>query len=354
MKILHVITNLETGGAEKLLVDLLPLLAKGCEVELAVFQGKETPFLNALKDAGIRIHSFSEAKSVYHPTNIWKLIKLAKRFDVVHTHNTACQMFGAVASLFGKAKWCTTEHTTTSHHRVWWFAPIEQWMYGRYNHVICISEATRETMLAAAGKNAPEASVIYNGIDVAKYQNATPCDDLSHDGTIITMVGRWSYQKDQATIIRALALLPAEYQLWLAGYGETEQELKALAAEKKVSDRVKFLGLRTDVPNFLKASDIIVQSSHIEGFGLAAVEGMAAGKPVIASNVEGLAQVVDGAGLLFPHEDAEALAKTIKEVCTDKELYNELVQKGSARAMQYDISTMARGYANVYNEIMQR
>lgn len=351
MKILHVITNLDTGGAEKLLVDLLPLLKKDSDVELVLFQGRETPFLQALREAGIRIHSFSEAKSVYHPSHILKLIKLTKRVDVVHTHNTSCQLFGAVASLFCKAKLCTTEHTTTSHHRVWWFAPIEKWMYSRYSHVICISDATRETMLAAAGANAPEASVICNGIDVAKYQNARPCDDLQHDGTIITMVGRWSYQKDQATIIRALAKLPNDYKLWLAGYGETEATLKALAAELKVSDRVKFLGLRTDVPNLLKASDIVVQSSHIEGFGLAAVEGMAAGKPVIASNVEGLAQVVEGAGVLFPHEDAEALAKTIEQVCTNKELYNELVQKGFARAMQYDISTMAKGYMDVYKKI---
>lgn len=67
MKVLHVITNLETGGAEKLLVDFLPLLKQDCQVELALFQGQKTEFYKRLKDKGITIHSFSENRNVYHP-----------------------------------------------------------------------------------------------------------------------------------------------------------------------------------------------------------------------------------------------------------------------------------------------
>lgn len=86
MKVLHVITNLETGGAEKLLVDFLPLLKQDCQVELALFQGQKTEFYKRLKDKGITIHSFSENRNVYHPKNIFCLAKLARKFDIVHTH----------------------------------------------------------------------------------------------------------------------------------------------------------------------------------------------------------------------------------------------------------------------------
>lgn len=354
MKVLHVITNLETGGAEKLLVDFLPLLKQDCQVELALFQGQKTEFYKRLKDKGITIHSFSENRNVYHPKNIFCLAKLARKFDIVHTHNTACQIYGAIASLFSKAKWCTTEHTTTSRHRVWWFAPVEKWMYSRYTHVICISEATRQSMREVAGKSAPETTVICNGINIKKYHDAFPASDLKKDGKIITMVGRWSYQKDQATIIRAIAKLPKVYKLWLVGYGETEEVLRTLARKLCVNDRVLFLGLRNDVPNILKASDVVVQSSHIDGFGLAAVEGWAAGKPIIASDVEGLAQVVKDAGLLFPHEDADTLALEIEDVCMNKVLYSELVEKGYVRAAQYDISTMVEGYTNIYKTIFSK
>lgn len=354
MRVLHVITNLETGGAEKLLVDLLPLLKQSCQVELALFQGRKTEFYKQLKDAGVTIHSFSENTNVYHPNNIFCLAKLARKFDIVHTHNTACQMYGAIASLFGRTKWCTTEHTTTSHHRVWWFVPIEKWMYSRYTHVICISEATRQSMCKVAGKSAPEATVICNGINVKKYRDAVPARDLKKEGKIITMVGRWSYQKDQATIIRAIAKLPEVYKLWLVGYGEMEEVLKMLARKLCVNDRVLFLGLRNDIPNILKASDVVVQSSHIEGFGLAAVEGMAAGKPIIASNVEGLAKVVKDAGLLFPHEDADTLAQEIECVCMNEVLYSELVEKGYVRAARYDISTMVEGYMDIYKTIFSK
>ena len=353
MKVLHVITNLETGGAEKLLVDLLPLLKQGCQVELALFQGRKTEFYNQLEDIGITINSFSENTNVYHPKNIFCLVKLARRFDIVHTHNTACQIYGAIASLFCRAKWCTTEHTTTSHHRVWWFTPIEKWMYSRYTHVICISEATQQSMLEVAGKSTPKTTVICNGINVRKYHDAVPASDLKKEGKIITMVGRWSYQKDQATIIRAIAKLPDTYKLWLVGYGEMEESLRKLANELCVNDRVLFLGLRNDVHNVLKASDVVAQSSHIEGFGLAAVEGMAAGKPVIASDVKGLAQVVKDAGVLFPHEDADRLAQEIECICEDEVLYSELVKRGYKRAAQYDISTKAEGYMNVYKKLMR-
>ena len=114
---------------------------------------------------------------------------------------------------------------------------------------------------------------------------------------------------------------------------------------------VHLLGLRTDVPNLLKASDIVVQSSHIEGFGLAAVEAMAAGKPVIASNVEGLSGVVEGAGLLFEHENAQQLAYAISNVLNDKKQYQSLVEKGCKRASIYTIETMADKYLMEYNRV---
>ena len=154
------------------------------------------------------------------------------------------------------------------------------------------------------------------------------------------MVGRYSYQKDQATVIRAMAMLPSDVELWLAGYGETHEKLQLLADELHVSDRVHLLGMRTDAPNLLKACDVVIQSSHIEGFGLAAVEGMAAGKPVVASNVQGLAQVVEGAGILFPHEDEKALAGTVQQLLNNPAFYSNIADKCRKRAASFDITSM--------------
>lgn len=356
MKVLHVITDLNTGGAEKLLVDLVPLLKKEIDVQVALFNGLGTPLYDALKKANIKIHIFSKGGSVYKLSNIYKLIRLSKKFDIVHTHNTAPQLYGAIASLFTKAKFCTTEHTTTSHHRVWWFAPIERWMYGRYGHVMCISKATQENMQVVAGAKAPKSTIIPNGIDINIYRDATSINKDSintySNSNVLLMVGRYSYQKDQATIIRAMPFVPSDVELWLAGYGETHDNLAFLAKEENVSDRVHLLGLRTDVPNLLKSCDIVIQSSHIEGFGLAAVEGMAAGKPVIASDVQGLAQVVKNAGVLFEHGNEKALAEEICKLLNDVEYYNKIACQCETRATSYDISNMRKGYLQIYKRLL--
>ena len=198
--------------------------------------------------------------------------------------------------------------------------------------------------------------VVPNGIDISVYKNAQPVSKeglvLKGSNKIVLMVGRYSYQKDQATIIKAMPLLADDVELWLAGYGETHEKLQDLANTLDVAERVHLLGLRNDVPNLLKASDIVVQSSHIEGFGLAAVEAMAAGKPVIASNVDGLSGVVEGAGLLFEHENAQQLADAISSVLKDKKQYQSLVENGYKRASIYTIETMADRYLKEYNRIM--
>ena len=107
MKILHVITSLRTGGAEKLMVDLLPRLrSAGHEVELCVLDGIDTPFKSELLAKRIRIIELGRSANVYHPKYLWRLYRLLRHgdYDVVHTHNTAPQLFAAISSVY--ARWC--------------------------------------------------------------------------------------------------------------------------------------------------------------------------------------------------------------------------------------------------------
>ena len=100
MKILHVITSLRTGGAEKLMVDLLPRLkALGHDVDLLLFDGVRTPFKDSIVSLGINVFSFSEGESVYNPVHILRLRRLLSHYDIVHTHNYAPQIFAAIAAI---------------------------------------------------------------------------------------------------------------------------------------------------------------------------------------------------------------------------------------------------------------
>ena len=103
-----------------------------------------------------------------------------------------------------------------------------------------------------------------------------------------------------------------------------------------------------DVPSILQAADVVVMSSHWEGFGLAAVEGMAAQKPVIVSDVRGLREVAQNYGILFPHGDDEALANEIRHLAEDIEYYDQISERCYERARQFDINDMVDAYYQQY------
>ena len=365
MRILQVITSLEMGGAETLVVNLIPRLqALGNTVDLCVFDGKETPLTQRLKKESPQTKIFALGHGVYNPLYIIKLAKIMKNYDIVHTHNSSPQLFVAIASLFSQANLVSTEHNTSNRKRNWkWYRPIESWMYGRYDRVICISKIAEDKLreymggewLVKSSNKYKSITTINNGIDVNAISKAEPCKellDLKENRKSILMVAGFRKQKNQDTIIRALTLLDKEkYEVWFAGIGERMAEVKQLAFSLGVSDRVRFLGLRTDIPNVLRAADVIVMSSHWEGLSLSNVEGMSAHKPFIASDVNGLKEVTKGYGLLFPHEDAKALAEEIKHLVSDEAYYNEIAERCYNRALEFDISNTVSGYADVYKNI---
>lgn len=350
MRILHVITSLRTGGAEKLMVDLLPRMkAKGYEVDLCVFDGIKTPFYDEIERRGVKVIPLG--RSVYSLSNICKLIPLMRGYDIVHTHNTACQYFVAVASLFVQCHIFTTEHNTTNRRRNWVWKLLDRWMYRQYDKIICISELTQENLIQHIGKDFLEkCTIIYNGIDLGKFgvKREKELDDGHYK--VIVMVSAFREQKDQKTLIRAMQWLPDNYLLRLIGGGEERliSECKDLVEKLEIQNRIEFLGVRTDVSELLQQADVVVLSSHYEGMSLSSLEGMASGKPFVASNVEGLRDIVGGFGILFPHQDDKALANVIQNICEDKVYAKAIAEKCQQRAKMFDIRIMVQKYLDLY------
>lgn len=351
MKILHVITSLRTGGAEKLMVDLLPRLRDlSNEVELLLFDGTRTIFYDELEKMKITTHHLAIGGNVYNPLNIFRLRKYLENYDIIHTHNTACQYFVPLAKILSrnKCKLFTTEHNTFNRRRAilgWEY--IDRFIYKHYDSIISISQKATDNLIAFIG-NKYKICTIENGIDLSKFKLLSPANFNSRN-KIITMIAGFREQKDQDTLIKALSLLPQEYKLWLVGDGERRSILENLVTELNLGSRVKFWGVRSDIPQILEKSHIVVLSSHWEGFGLAAVEAMGAGRPVVASDVDGLREVVGGYGILFPHQDAKTLANEIKSLCENEDKYNEVSLACHEKAKQYDINIMAEKYSNLYN-----
>lgn len=353
MKVLHVITSLRTGGAEHLMVDLIPRLRDlGNEVELLIFDGTRTAFFEELEKKGAKIHSLGIGGNVYHPRNIFKLGKFVGKYDIVHTHNTACQLFAPITKLLkcSKVKLVTTEHSANNRRRGKWYLKfLDKWMYARYNHIICIADQTYTNLVDYIGQK-PNISTIYNGVVIERF--LLPINNISNKKDyIITMVSAFREQKDQDTLVKAIKELPDNYRLQFAGDGVRRPIVEELVHTLGVADRVEFLGIRTDIPEILKSSDIVVLSSHWEGLSLSSIEGMASGRPFIASDVDGLHDVVKDAGILFPHGDYKQLAKEIRQLCTNPVHYNVVAQDCQKRAKQFDISIMAEKYNELYKSL---
>lgn len=351
MRILHVITSLRTGGAEKLMVDLLPRLKEmGNEVDLCVFDGVRTSFYDEIESRGIKVIALGH--SAYSPRYVLMLAKLMRRYDVVHSHNTSCQYYVAIAGLFSRCKIFTTEHNTTNRRRSSRWRMLDRWMYGRYDKIVCITELTMGNLLVHVGEEyAGRCVVIYNGIDLGKFRKEKKAMPKSSDMKKILMVSAFREQKDQKTLIRAMELLPDNYMLFLAGGGEESllDACRNLSGFLGVEDKVKFLGVRTDVLSLLHEADVVVLSSHYEGLSLSSLEGMASGKPFVASDVPGLRDIVGGYGVLFPHEDYHALAFEIQKLCEDDDYRKEVCRRCYDRAMMFDITLMAKRYMEMYS-----
>lgn len=356
MKILHVITSLRTGGAEKLMVDLLPRLkAKGLNVDLLLFDGTDTPFRREVENVGIKVFDLGIGGFIYSPLKLFKLIPYLKKYDIIHTHNTAPQLFVAILSYLKRSRLLTTEHGGSNRRRtIKGYRIIDKWMYHRYDKIICIADKTKQNLLKYLRVTLPGVIVINNGVDIVRYANAAPSGELEKmapGSRKIIMVAGFRWEKDQDTLIKSLKELPYGFHLFLVGDGVRRPELETIVRDENLGDRVHFLGLRNDVPQLLHAADYVVMSSHFEGLSLSSVEGMSVGRPFLASDVDGLREVVKGAGILFPHGDSKALANEIMTLEDFPEKYRSVAVTCFQRVGQFDISKMVDGYAELYKSL---
>lgn len=202
MKILHVITTLDIGGAERLIVDLLPLLQQdGNQVDLLLFNGVNTPFKEELINKNIIIHQLSCWKGikhhyeVYNPVNIFRLKKYLGNYDIIHTHNTACQYYVALAAKFCKRSiLVTTEHSTYNRRRSWkLFKRFDEWMYNKYTAIICISNQASVNLIDYIG--CPDKiHTVFNGVDVSRF--CKPLKDVSKKRDfLISMIAAFRKEK---------------------------------------------------------------------------------------------------------------------------------------------------------------
>lgn len=350
MRILHVVHSLEIGGVQRFVVDLLPILSKEHDVSLLVFKNVQNQYETVLKSAGIEILSLN-SKHYYDIRNIAPFLKVSKEYDIIHLHSTPPLYTAAIASCFNKARMVYTMHTTDTRTRSKaYMRPFEKWVYRKCSKIISISEGAQNSLQSWLLDNGSRYVVILNGVNLGRFKNCI--HKINKEIITVVMVSRFDYSKDQNTLIRAINSLPSNVVLKLIGDGIRITESRKLVESLKLNERVSFLGARNDVPEILENADIAVQSSNWEGFGLTVVEAMASGIPVVASDIIGLKEVVEGAGLLFEAGNDYDLADKIMSLTINEDLYNSISNKCLERSKKFSIEHTAREYLDIYDAII--
>ena len=353
MNILMVTNALSEGGVESFFFFLsYELVMRKHTVSILVLNRNKLGLKEKFENHGIRIIP-GKYGNIYNPLNIILIRKHIRKYQIVHIHLFPVQLFAALAVQFMLKKnfrFLTTEHSTYNNRRKYLLLKyLDKYFYSQYDKIICISEQTEKNLRLWLSDESDKICTVNNGIDVDKFRDAVKEERWGNDTVYLAMVGRFEYPKDQSTVIKAMKKMPGNVHLLLIGSGDGMPKCKRLAEEELVKERVHFLGNCTDVPSLLKSCTIGILSTVWDGFGLVAVEYMASGMPVIASDVDGLRDVVGRQELLFKTGDVEGLSKKLLWLLNDNTAYQSMKQYCINRANCFSKQKMAEEYLKCYN-----
>ncbi|MFM8272552.1 MAG: glycosyltransferase, partial [Gemmata sp.] len=288
----------------------------------------------------------------------------ARDIEVVHAHQYTPFFYSALAKPLGlfRPKLILTEHGRHYPDRV---SPVRRAanrlaLDRMADAVTACCRFSAVGLARTDGFAGARIEIIENGIDVDNY--GPPADKelakedvgLEPDRRYLIHVARHHPVKDQATLIRGFALaapaLPG-VDLLMVGDGPLRADLEALAVELRVPDRVHFLGIRTDIPDLMRAADAFALTSLSEAASLTLLEAMASGLPAVVTAVGGNPEVVrhEREGLLFPRGDARACAGAIARLFRDPALAARLGGAGRARAVErYQLGRAVEAYYDLY------
>lgn len=359
----QVLHTLGVGGAEVLAARLARQLSHRYRFLFACLDDNGT-LGEELRRDGFEVHQLGRRPGIDLKC-VRRLAKLARRerVDILHAHQYTPFFYASLAR-----GWRSLPLIFTEHGRHFPDYPrrkrmlANRWLLRGRDRAIGVGGGVREALIRHEGLPPRRVSVIYNGIDCECY---TTADDpnvvrrelgLNPDHFVIIHVARLNALKDHQTAVRAFARVHESLpraRLLLVGNGETRRAIETEISERRLQEYVILAGERRDVPRLLSACDTLWLTSVSEGIPLTIIEGMAAGLPIVATNVGGVPEIVqhDLTGLLAPAADDASLAAAVLRLAADAPLRRRLALEGQRRARElFSEQRMVDAYAELYDE----
>ena len=370
MKIAQIIGLCQPGGSDVFVKDLTKQLKfLGLDVELWVMTRMrdtnlinkqtldfENSFISELNRCKIPVIFLNKRlKKDWRKT--WRNLRNEyDRFkpEIVHSHLSPSS-FHVVKALSSKTLVVQTVHSSRIFHT------FLQRIYHkkRISRYVAISNKVRSILIDSLNLKPEKIVTIYNGIDLNKFK----INRKNNSGVKkIISIGRLTKAKDYPNLFRALDILIQKLNkeniplpsVNIVGTGEIEKELKALTKKMNLDNIVSFLGVRQDIPELLKESDIYVMSSEWEGLSISLIEALTSGIPIVATNAGSNNEVIenDVSGIIVPTKDPEALAEGIYNLIIDKDLRDRLSKEAIKRSELFAIENCAKKHVEMYKGLI--
>ena len=370
MKIVHVISTCGAGGAEVFVKELIKQLKFiGHDVELWVMSrvidtdlvneqvlNFEKLFISELNSYDIPVKFLNKRLHKDWIKTTRNLREQYYRFkpEIVHAHLESVT-FHVVKAFSSKTNIVQTIHSSVIHY------PFLQKMYLQksISRYVAISNKVRSILINSLNLKPEKIVTIYNGIDLNKFKiNRKNNTEVKK----IISIGRLTKAKDYPNLFKALDILIQKLNkeniplpsVNIVGTGEIEKELKALTKKMNLGHIVSFLGVRQDIPELLKESDIYVMSSEWEGLSISLIEALTSGIPIVATNAGSNNEVIenDVSGIIVPTKDPEALAEGIYNLIIDKDLRDRLSKEAIKRSELFAIENCAKKHVEMYKGLI--
>lgn len=372
----HVVHRFDTGGLENGIVNLINHLEEGAFRHAVVALTEVTDFARRIRRSDVTFVSLNKppGHGLWH-TAAWTRALRRLQPDIVHTRNLGALEMQLPAALAGVPVRLHGEHgrdLRDPHGTVRRYRWIRRGYRPLVHRWVALSRELADYLVQDVGVPPQRVETLCNGVDAQRFQPPAPCAVPLIEGCpfdpavhrLIGTVGRLQPEKDQRTLVDALALLRQQapdqsepLRLVIAGEGGQRAAIEAAIAHHGLHDRVWLAGERRDVPQVLQGLHLFVLPSRAEGISNTILEAMACGLPVVATRVGGNPELVQPGqtGLLVPAGDAPALAHALRDALVSEETRRAMGREGRRRVEQrFSLTVMVARYRRLYEDAWAR
>ena len=355
IKVVEILPDLGMGGAERLVFDLLMNFNKeniDCTL-IVLYDQKHSKYYQKLEKSGINIVMLGKKRGLDIKC-FFRLFKILKKIkpDIIHSHRHVNLYLFPFYFLYKKQIGFHTVHTLALKEQKQGYRQITKWLFKhRKVFPVAIGESVKQSICREYRIAEESVPMIYNGIDLQKFSVLKK----EHQTFNFISVGRMVDAKNHRMMLEAFAeiiKIHSDCRLILIGDGALKDELIEKTVQLKISEKVEFTGVISDVENYLAIADVYLSTSKYEGLPLSILEAMAAELPIIATKAGGSKDIVidEKNGFLIAIDDLHALVEKMLLIYRNTKLLTEFGENSKILAKKYDISECVSSYEKLFHD----